>query len=182
MPSPSLSSSPPPANSPHFYGFFSWYHLIWNILLASLGQLLWFCHPPPTAPPAPRPCLARQQEELKRWYHLHRVLGTALLQLQEPLPQSRGAVTSLEVSRACEIYFSWTKSCINRCRSRYCFWVVDTGAIPWKGGGSKVVFTSVQWEVCWFSKSNACCQVFPAVNEWISNHNSIIKSLFAVSI
>ena len=61
---------------------------------------------PPAAPPAPSPCLARQQEELKRWYHLHRVLGTALLQLQEPLPQSRGAVTSLEVSRACEICFS----------------------------------------------------------------------------
>jgi len=52
------------ANSPPCYSFFMWFHMLWNIALASLGQLSCFCPLPATSAPS-APSVAGQCERLE---------------------------------------------------------------------------------------------------------------------
>ena len=64
----------PPGNSPWFYSFFfTWFHMVWNVSLASLGKLPWLCPLPATCLP-PAPCAGRtvqKAEEMETSLPLH---------------------------------------------------------------------------------------------------------------
>ena len=63
-PSISWAVPVPLANSPQFYSFFAWCCMVWNIPLASLGQLSQFCSL--SAPCAPQPLVGRSVWEAEK--------------------------------------------------------------------------------------------------------------------